>query len=53
MQRCSDPRCEGGQTSVEYAMVVGVVIGIALILAAALSGNVFESFWTTVTDALL
>jgi Flp pilus assembly pilin Flp len=45
-------RNELGQTSVEYALVLGVAIVVALLLAAALANGVFEGFWAKVGSFL-
>jgi Flp pilus assembly pilin Flp len=45
-------RDEHGQTSVEYAMVIGAAIAIVLILSAVLSSGVFDTFWSNVSSAL-
>jgi Flp pilus assembly pilin Flp len=45
-------RDEHGQTSVEYALVIGVAIAIVLILSAVLSSGVFDTFWSNVSSAL-
>lgn len=52
LQTRLDLRNEEGQTAVEYAMVVGLV-AIALALALAAGGvDVFDAFWTKVTNTL-
>jgi Flp pilus assembly pilin Flp len=45
-------RDERGQTSVEYALVLGAAIVVALLLAAGLADGVFQSFWDKITSAL-
>jgi Flp pilus assembly pilin Flp len=45
-------RSESGQTSVEYALVVGVAIAVAVLLAGVLADGAFETFWATVSGAL-
>jgi Flp pilus assembly pilin Flp len=45
-------RDQRGQTSVEYALVVAVALTIAILLAGVLANGVFDTFWSTVTDAL-
>ena len=41
-------RDERGQTTVEYALVIGVAILVALILEAGVAGSVFQAFWDKV-----
>jgi Flp pilus assembly pilin Flp len=43
---------DSGQTSVEYALVLGAAIVVALLLAAGLANGVFEGFWAKVESAL-
>jgi Flp pilus assembly pilin Flp len=45
-------RDERGQTSVEYALVLGVAIVVALLLAAGLADGVFQHFWDKVGSVL-
>jgi Flp pilus assembly pilin Flp len=45
-------RVERGQTSVEYALVLGAAIVVALLLAAGLANGVFQDFWDKVGSAL-
>ena len=45
-------RDERGQTSVEYALVLGVAILVVLLLAAGLANPVFQGFWDKVTSIL-
>ena len=46
------PRDEHGQTSVEYALVLGAAIVVALLLAAGLANGVFQAFWDKVSSVL-
>jgi Flp pilus assembly pilin Flp len=45
-------RDESGQTSVEYALVIGTAILVALLLSGVLAGGAFQTFWDTVGNAL-
>jgi len=45
-------RDQRGQTSVEYALVLGVAIVVALLLAAGLADGVFQTFWDKIGSAL-
>jgi Flp pilus assembly pilin Flp len=45
-------RDERGQTSVEYALVLGVAIAVALLLAAGLADGVFQGFWDKIGSVL-
>jgi len=45
-------RDERGQTSVEYALVLGAAILVALILAAGLANGVFQGFWDKIGSFL-
>jgi len=45
-------RDESGQTSVEYALVIGAAILVALLLSSVVAGGVFQTFWDTVSGAL-
>jgi Flp pilus assembly pilin Flp len=45
-------RDETGQTSVEYALVIGAAILVALLLSGVLANGVFQTFWDTVAGAL-
>ena len=44
-------RVERGQTSVEYAVVLGAAILVALVLAAGLADGVFQDVWDMVGGA--
>jgi Flp pilus assembly pilin Flp len=45
-------RGQRGQTSVEYALVLGVAIVVALLLAAGLANGVFQGFWDKIGSVL-
>ena len=45
-------RQEGGQTAVEYAVVVATTVVILALFLALMPGDLFDSFWSTVTDML-
>jgi Flp pilus assembly pilin Flp len=45
-------RDEAGQTAVEYALVIGAAILVALLLSGVLAAGVFQTFWNTVSGAL-
>lgn len=47
----SKPRCERGQGTTEYAILVGVLVVIA-ILAITMFRDNLQSLWTAITDGI-
>jgi hypothetical protein len=45
-------RDEGGQTAVEYAIVVATTVIILALFLAAMPGDLFDRFWSTVVGML-
>lgn len=45
-------RQEGGQTAVEYAVVVATTVVILALFLAVMPGDLFDSLWSTVTGML-
>jgi Flp pilus assembly pilin Flp len=45
-------RDEGGQTAVEYAIVVATTVIILAVFLAAMPGDLFDSFWSTISGML-
>jgi Flp pilus assembly pilin Flp len=45
-------RDERGQTAVEYAIVVATTVIILAVFLAVMPGDLFDSFWSTITSML-
>ena len=45
-------REERGQTAVEYAVVVATTVVVVALFLAVMPGDLFDQFWSTITDLL-